>query len=269
MILLTSDLDRTLIYSKRMLEQYPYFDEIIPVEEIENRNISFMSQKSIDSLQELNQNHLFVPVTTRAVHEFNRIHIFRNKIVPKFAITSNGGTILIDGKVDKEYDTLIRRKLDNTSIPKEELMQRFDKIRHKDWVVKEFYVEDLFYVFHIVKDNIPTDELLAFEMEIKALGWVMFLHLRKMYFLPASLTKEFAVSKLKEKIDFDIHVAAGDSLMDYGMICEADLGYSAAHGEIFQNIPNDQNVKWLIQKGINSTEELLNNLKILQTTVTR
>lgn len=265
MILFTSDLDRTLIYSNTMMQTYPVAGDSIPVEHKEELIISYMSQDSIDLLKQFSKEHLFVPVTTRAVYQYERIHAIAKDIRPKYAITSNGGTLLIDGKSDLEWNKKVHNRLADQSQPKEEMIQTFSKIRHESWVLREFYIDDLFYMFHVNRALVPREELAEFQQELAAVGWSIFLHGRKLYVLPTSLNKAYAVQYLQNIVDYDLHIAAGDSMMDYDMIIEADFGYSPTHGEIYEMQPNDEKVKWLKGMGATSTEELLRN--ILELTV--
>lgn len=269
MILFTSDLDRTLIYSKSMMENYPVAGEAIPIEYKGDEVISYMSQHSIGLLRQFNEKQLFVPVTTRAVYQYERIDVFKNDIQPKYAITSNGGTILVDGKPDLEWEKVIRRKLSETSIPNEDLLNVFAEIRHEEWVAKEFYVDELFYMFHVQKERVPYVELAAFEKRLAKLGWCLFLHGRKLYILPIHLNKAYAVAHLQNYLAYDTHVAAGDSLMDYDMLIQADIGYSATHGEIFGQRGNDPKVTWLNGVGASSTEDLLGNILRLNEPVSK
>jgi hydroxymethylpyrimidine pyrophosphatase-like HAD family hydrolase len=269
LILFTSDLDRTLIYSDKMMKTHPVDNEIVPVEYKGEEAITFMTQTSIELLKKFNQENLFVPVTTRALYQYERIHLFQEEIKPKFAIVNNGGTILIDGQVDTEWDKLIRRRLEVTSVPMEDMLRAFAKIRHDQWVEKEFQVDTFFYMFHVNTANIPHAELADFEVELQQLGWRMFLHGRKLYILPHNLNKAFAVSRLQSYVEYEVHVAAGDSLMDYDMILLAEHGFSPTHGELYDVKRNDSRVKWLNRKGAGSAEELLQNLLELKTTIIR
>ncbi len=242
------------------MQKYPVEGKVTPIEFKDEEAISFMSQHSIDLLQQINKTNLFVPVTTRAVYQYERILLFQKMIKPKYAITSNGGTILIDGKPDAEWNKLIRLKLSENSIPNEDLLKVFAKIRHEDWVEREFYIDELFYMFQVDRGRIVHTELVAFEIELLKLGWRSFLHGRKLYILPTALNKAFAVSHLQSKLDYEIHVAAGDSIMDYDMLVQADIGYSPKHGELFEKQGNDSKVKWLNENGTASSEELLRHL---------
>jgi len=266
-ILFTSDLDRTLIYSNTMMQTYPVAGESIPVEHKEELIISYMSQDSIHLLKQFSKEHLFVPVTTRAVYQYERIHAIAKDINPKYAITSNGGTLLVDGKPDLEWSKIVRNRLAEQTQPNEEMLRVFAKIRHESWVLREFYIDDLFFMFHVNRELVPRGELAEFQQELAKMGWSLFLHGKKLYVLPTNLNKAYAVQYLQNLVDYDLHVAAGDSMMDYDMIIEADYGYSPTHGELYEMQPNDEKVKWLNGMGAFSTEELLRN--ILELTVVK
>ena len=243
-----------------MMEKYPICDAVTAIEYKEDEAIGFMSQHSIELLKQFNEKHLFVPVTTRTIYQYERIVAFQQWIQPKYAITSNGGTIFVDGKPDALWGQMIRQKVATTSLPKEDLLQVFAEIRSDKWVGKEYYIDELFYMFHVNRETIPYHELIGFEKRINTIGWRMFLHGRKLYVLPIQLNKALAVAHLQNYVEYDIHVAAGDSLMDYDMLMQAAIGYSPMHGELFDKQGNDSKVTWLTKQGAASTEELLGHL---------
>lgn len=51
----------------------------------------------------------FIPVTTRTIEQFQRITLFQNEIIPEYAITSNGGNILHNGKQDVTWNKEIKK----------------------------------------------------------------------------------------------------------------------------------------------------------------
>ncbi|MDN4494758.1 HAD family hydrolase [Ureibacillus aquaedulcis] len=260
MILFTSDLDRTLIYSNTMMQTYPIAGDVVPVEHNEELIRSYMSHDSMELLKQFSKEHLFVPVTTRAVHEYERIHAIARDINPKYAITTNGGNVLIDGKPDLEWNKIVKSRLSEQSQPKEEMLRTFAKIRHESWVLGEYYVDDLFFMFRVDRELVPRGELAEFQAELAPMGWSIFLHGRKLYVLPTCLDKAYAVQYLQTFVEYDLHVAAGDSMMDYAMLLEADYGYSQTHGELYEKQPNDEKVIFLNGLGAMSTEELLRNI---------
>ncbi|MFJ7935846.1 HAD family hydrolase [Sporosarcina sp. NPDC096371] len=260
MILFTSDLDRTLIYSNNMMKKYPILGDVAGIEYKDDEIISFMSNQSVELLKQFHEKHLFVPVTTRTIDQYERIVAFQQWIRPKYAITNNGGTILVDGKRDVEWDQMIRQEIAATSLPKEDLLKLFANISNKDWVEKVHNSDDLFYIIYINRQHFPYQEHTNFEKEFNKIGWKIYLQGRKLYILPAQLDKAIAVAHLQKHVDYDLHIAAGDSLMDYEMLVQADISYSPTHGEIFEKKCDDPKVIWLKELGATSTEELLGHL---------
>ena len=65
-----SDLDRTLIYSKKFLKEDL---KEVPIEKYEGEYISFMTEKSINLLREINEKNIFIPCTTRSIEQYERI----------------------------------------------------------------------------------------------------------------------------------------------------------------------------------------------------
>jgi len=260
MILFTSDLDRTLIYSSRMIEAYPVLGRIRIVEKKEGKTISYMSEEAIQLLQSFHQEHLFVPVTTRALHQYKRIQFFQEELQPKYAITSNGGTILINGKVDEDWRKLLHDRISHSSIVEKEVLKLFAELRHSNWVESEHYVDQSFFMFRINRELMPTDEMDEFSTILNKNGWKLYLHGTKLYMLPIHLTKENAITQLKEYVDFDFQVAGGDSVMDYDMLCGSTISYSFKHGDLFKEKGHDNHIQWIEQLGIHAAEELLTNL---------
>src|SRR3954451_21371918 len=102
--MIASDLDRTLIYSASAL-QLPTVDEespnLISVEILDGRPHSFMALAASSRLTEVAALATFLPITTRSVAQYRRIRF--PGITPTYAITSNGGNILVDGIADDRW----------------------------------------------------------------------------------------------------------------------------------------------------------------------
>ena len=260
MILFTSDLDRTLIYSSRMIESYPVLGSIREVEVKAGKTISYMSEQAIELLKNFHREHLFIPVTTRAVHQYKRIELFQDEIQPKYAITSNGGTILIDGKVDEEWKKILHKRISQSSILENDVLKLFTQLRHSSWVESEHYIDQSFFMFRVRREYMPTDEIAQFGDLLMLKGWKLYVHGPKLYFLPTHLTKANAINHIKQYIDFDLQIAAGDSIMDYDMLTSSRISYSFKHGDLFTEKGYDQHIRWIQQLGIHASEELLFNV---------
>ncbi|GAA3344880.1 HAD family hydrolase [Lysinibacillus sp. FSL M8-0216] len=236
MILFTSDLDRTLIYSKRMMEMFPPISDKVVVEQKANETMSMMTKETAILLQQVHQQTLFVPVTTRALHQYKRIQ-FINDLNPAFAITSNGGTILEKGQPYDKWTKTLGSRIEDSSIPQEDMSQLFQTIKSDTWLQRSFYIDDLFYVHHVNLDVLQQDDLHAIVQEFDAHGWCVLLQGKKLYFMPKVLTKEAAIEYMMEFCTYDVHIAAGDSMMDYGMLMLADVAFTPNHGDLKDKQP--------------------------------
>ena len=89
MDILFTDLDNTLIYSKKI-----DIEDKISVEIYDGDDNSFMSRYSYELLHRLNKSILFVPVTTRTIIQYSRIEF---GILPRYSLCANGGVLLENG----------------------------------------------------------------------------------------------------------------------------------------------------------------------------
>ncbi|GLC90283.1 HAD family hydrolase [Lysinibacillus piscis] len=232
MLLFTSDLDRTLIYSNRMFHRYPPATNTIVVEYKEQAPLSMMTEATIPLLQQVRQCTQFVPVTTRARHLYERIGLMK-ELQPTFAITSNGGTILIDGQPDATWEKLLRQRIEDSAISHAAMEKQFQAFQSSRWLQRSEYVDYLFAVHYIDREALQLDELQTITQQLAEQGWYVLLHGRKLYIMPHVLTKEAAVTYLKEQFGtYNLHVAAGDSILDYGMMAIADIAYTPHHGDV-------------------------------------
>ena len=121
-MIFASDLDRTLIYSKRFIGDMCK-DDLVAVETNNNKVTSFMTRESLDLLKEIASNVMLVPITTRTKDQYLRINIFEEEISNKYAVTTNGGSIFIDRKLDTDWDTMIKEKLKDCEDIEKELQE--------------------------------------------------------------------------------------------------------------------------------------------------
>lgn len=260
MILFTSDLDRTLIYSQRMMESFPPITETVVVEHKAEKAMSMMTQATASLLQQIHQQTIFVPVTTRALHQYKRIH-FISDMCPAFAITSNGGTILEKGQPSEKWTKTLCRRIADSSIPREDLLKHFQSIKSDTWLQRSLYIDNLFYVHHVDLETLPHMELQAMIQEFDTYGWYVLLQGKKLYFMPKVLTKEAAIEYMKEFCTYDVHIAAGDSIMDYGMLAMADLAFTPNHGDLKDKQPKVlQNTTYSAYNGEAFTKDLLDTV---------
>ncbi|AIQ72093.1 MULTISPECIES: HAD family hydrolase [Paenibacillus] len=228
-----SDLDRTLIYSLNAIGVPENTPGLVPAEVVDGKTVSYISQKALADLMELTSRIIFMPVTTRTIAQYKRINLFQDTIIPDYAITSNGGNILIGGEVDKSWRASVGRLVQNESAAAEEVRMHVRSVVHEEWIISERYCDDLFYTFVVVRDLLPMDEITNLAERLYDLGWRVSLQGRKLYVVPAAVNKSDAIVYVRRTVRSEPMVASGDSLLDKSLLESADYAIAPCHGEIF------------------------------------
>lgn len=261
-MIFASDLDRTLIFSKRFSETASP-EDVVLIETSKGREVSYMMKEALSFLEGLNERVTFVPVTTRSEDEYNRID-FVSRIQPRYAIVANGGKILIDGVEDPEWKEYILQTKKNLSCSAVEMKKTFLSLFPEEQFDHYKLADDLFWMFKLKEE--PLDEK-AYKWAgdtFKEFGWDLTKIGLKVYLLPSELTKWKALSFLKAKLSEEIVVAAGDSLMDYEMVSNADFGITPPHGAIHQHGLAVSPIILTESTGIPSGLELLKTVETLR-----
>jgi hydroxymethylpyrimidine pyrophosphatase-like HAD family hydrolase len=229
-----SDLDQTLIYSTRAAGINFDSPLITPAETMNGQITSYISVQALAKLRQLAQEAIFIPVTTRTVEQYKRIEIFYESIKPKYAITSNGGNVLIDGEVDAEWNAYIRTHVADTSAPAADVEALFGSIRDDSWVVGERFCDELFYSIVIDREKMPMAQVTGFAETVRTLGWELSVQGRKIYIVPNSVSKRAGLEYVKDRLgDYEV-VASGDSLLDRSLLELADHPIAPRHGELYR-----------------------------------
>ena len=230
-VLFTSDLDRTLIFSKRrMLENTCY----ISIEQLNDQTVSYMSATTYERLAHLHAVLDFVPVTTRSLQQYTRLTLFQHDLTPKVAIVANGGVILRNGKIDEVWQQHIYKKQAALPLLYEQVQNHFSSLFTAPFVKRLYEVDSLFFVLTIEDGNLLEKVLSKFQIDLEEFEWTCYLLGRKLYILPCFLTKGAAVQYIKSQKSYEWHVAAGDSMMDLSMLELADTCFIPQHGELEQ-----------------------------------
>ncbi len=265
-MLFASDLDQTLIYSHKKPISKEIDEQIRPVEKLDDRFISYMTQNALNALQEIAQRVFFVPVTTRTKLQYQRINFSGYDITHKYAVTSNGGTIFFEGVEDKDWSRLVSEGTDKC-LAAQDLIKKFDEMAHASWVFKDSgkLADDLFYYCLVEREKIPLTELAAFKLWASENHWELSVQGRKLYLVPQNVNKKAAIQYIKEKEGLSRVVAAGDSLLDLDMLKAADLALAPAHGEIYslylQGTSGLERIRFTQKSGIEAAEEILESVQ--------
>ncbi len=250
-----SDLDRTLIYSSKMMNQFGA-EEFQLIETLEGKEISYISNKTKNLLQTVNKEMHFIPVTTRTIEQYRRITLFQNEIVPQYAVTSNGGHILRNGIVLQDWSDHIKRSL-KECLPLEHFVRELQTLVQGNWIERIKDADHLFVYLIIKRDQVLEEEVNRLFNWAREQGWQPSLQGRKMYFIPAPVNKWKAVAYLKKELGLTYIHTAGDSLLDYDLIQNGDDGYAPVHGEVLETYPNLRRTK---QSGMKASEEIIESI---------
>lgn len=201
-----ADLDGTVIRSARTKRAGD-----ITVEYKDGAAISCISEKSAALLPKIN----FIPVTSRSAEQYRRIK-FPFGFSPKYAITDNGGNLLVDGEVQPDR---AKMSAEITRSCAEEL-KRCEKLLESD-PDRSFEIRTVDGLFLFTKSRRPekTEERLGglSDCDFYRTG-------EKVYVIPKGINKgESAVRLLGRLGDNDKIICAGDSEMDIPLLNIADI----------------------------------------------
>jgi hypothetical protein len=231
--LIAADLDRTLIYSAAALglgTAGASPPRLVVAELRDGLPLSYYTHAADRILEALGQAFPLVPVTTRTVAQFRRVRLTGRP--PRFAVIANGGHLLIDGKPDTEWAHHVTSRIAGACVSMDEVHAHLTAIADSSWLLRLHTAEDLFCYAIVDRDQLPPslmDDLTAWSA---SRGWTTSLQGRKLYCLPAPLTKEAAVAEIGRRVGGDLMIAAGDSLLDQGLLVASAAGIRPAHGEL-------------------------------------
>ncbi len=241
-VLAASDLDRTLIYSGKAaklglppgtkLRESPLYEDLVCVEMYDHKPLSHVTRTALASITRLAELGVLVPATTRTRAQYRRISL-PGPPVP-YAITANGGFLLVDGETDDDWTRQVERELAATSHPFTEVQQYLADTFRPVFTSKLRNAEELFCYAVVDRGALPD----GFVAEVSAWaaehGWRASLQGRKLYVVPVGLRKGAAVAEVARRVGADTVLAAGDSLLDAEMLESATRAVRPAHGELHE-----------------------------------
>jgi hypothetical protein len=229
--LVASDLDLTLVFSRRSfrLPEGAAEPETVTVEIYEDEAASFMTARAFAGLATLAERAEFVPCTTRSLVQYRRIDL---GLRPRYAVAANGGHLLVDGEPDPAWAATVAGRVDDCA-PFDEVFALAQRFAEGGWCRTSRVADGLFaYLVAHTREGIP--DLTEVTQQAEALGWEVSLQGRKVYFVPAPLTKQAAVAEIARRAGTERVAAAGDSLLDAPTLTAADVAVRPAHGELHE-----------------------------------
>ncbi|MEN3344731.1 MAG: hypothetical protein V7635_1307 [Arthrobacter sp.] len=232
-VLVASDLDRTLIYSANsmLLQGSDHLAPRMVVSEVyAAAPLSFMTRAAEELLAGIAERSVFVPVTTRTHAQFARVQLpGRGR---GYAVTTNGAVLLHNGEPDPDWSRHIRTSLADHCAPLSEVLGHLTGSGAVPEVLRVRTAEDLFVYSIVNREELSELYLQDLTAWCRERGWTTSLQGRKLYCVPAPITKEAAVAEVRRRSGAGLLLAAGDSLLDAGLLELADLAIRPAHGEL-------------------------------------
>ncbi|MDT0266772.1 HAD family hydrolase [Streptomyces sp. DSM 44915] len=261
--LVASDLDRTLIYSVRALELTEpdrRAPRLLTVETYQSQPQSYLTETAAGLLAALatDPRAVFVPTTTRTPEQYLRVRLPGPP--PRYAICANGGQLLVDGVADQDWHRAVRGRLAAECAPLDEVRARIRATADPAWLLRDRVAEDLFAYLVVDRERLPETWLATFAEWAAPLGWTVSLQGRKLYAVPAPLTKSAAVAEVARRAGTDRTLAAGDSLLDRDLLLAADLAWRPGHGELATSGWTAPHVVGLAERGVSCGESILRAL---------
>jgi hypothetical protein len=236
MTLIASDLDRTLIYSRRFFAD-PALLAAQCVETYNGEPISYMTAAASAALQRLSADSVVVPATTRTIDQYQRV------VLPgapyRYAVTSNGGNILIDGAPDPRWRAKVAEQIADGGLSIDEIVTELRTQISDSWVQTLRVAEELFCYLVVDEAAMPEEFLLRWGRWCRPRGWKVSQQGRKIYTVPQTLCKSHAVAEVRRRLvdtaalprDARL-IAAGDGALDAELLDYADSAIRPAHGEL-------------------------------------
>ena len=233
--LIASDLDRTLIYSRRFFDTIPPANQCVEV--YRDEPISYMTPVAAKLLRQLAILHIVVPTTTRTIAQYTRITL--PGMPYRYAITSNGGNLIVDGAPDLQWAATVAGRIQAGGPPLPHIMAELQTRIDDSWVYNMRTAEDLFCYLVVDEASLPAAFLADWQQWCAPRGWTVSQQGRKIYTVPQSLCKAEAVAALHHRLvntgelppEAPI-LAAGDGALDAPMLALAAAAIRPAHGEL-------------------------------------
>ncbi len=255
-VLIATDLDRTMIYSKGALG-LPARAPSPPLECVEvhdGRQAAFMTRAAATSLIAVSEHASVVAVTTRVRDQLSRVTLPGPR--PEYAVAANGGLLLVRGKVDTSWSARVASSL-SAAAPLSVIWRHVAKVCRPEWTLKIRNAEDLFCYAVVHRSALPPEFYAESSAWARERGWRLSLQGRKLYWVPDALTKAAAVAEVRRRLDADLVLSAGDSLLDMDLLEVADRAILARHGELFERGWSAAHVSTTVNAGVLAGEEIV------------
>ncbi|NDV04334.1 HAD family hydrolase [Rhodococcus sp. IEGM 248] len=244
--LIATDLDRTMIYSRGAMElavtesdvaERPGDEDLLCVEVYDGKPLSYVTSAAEAMLRRLTASAVVVPTTTRTVAQFQRIDLPGGPW--RYAITTNGGNILVDGVPDAGWRSGVDIAMADRGASLVEVGAELSRRIDDGWVRSSRVADELFSYLVVDLDAMPAGFVEEWNDWCVDRGWGVSRQGRKIYTMPDAVCKSRAVAEVRSRLVDDgvlapeaPVLAAGDGALDANMLSAADAAIRPRHGEL-------------------------------------
>lgn len=259
--MVATDLDRTLIWSARAAGEVA---NATCVEWYESEPLSYVPAGSEELLGSLITEGRLVPVTTRTETQLRRVQLPGG--LPRFAVCLNGGRVLVDGEEDLTHRDRVRAELAASASQAEAgtLFAQWAGTAAGEWGPCRLREAEGMFHYAVFDEALAEGDLVE---DLRAgaaeLGWRTSLQGRKLYVVPAGLTKEAALRHLEDRFEVRVVGSAGDSLLDAGMLAAFAPGWVPLGSELERLGQVPRTATLTATTGLAASAEILDELATL------
>jgi hypothetical protein len=237
-VLITTDLDRTLIFSPRATCQ---LGGALPADAVEfsgAQTAGELSHAARDALAALPPHARLCVATSRSTRRLARLRL---PFTARYAIAANGGVVLDGGAPDPRWAARTAALLGRAA-PAAEVRAVFASCAASgppgvNWLQRMGDEDDMCCLAIVELSRFGTDQLAAVAGRSAELGWQASLIGRKLYAFPDGFGKHHAAEYVagqvaREAGSAPLRLAAGDTEHDRQMLADADLAWVPAGSEL-------------------------------------
>ncbi|WP_299057849.1 hypothetical protein [uncultured Nocardioides sp.] len=223
--LVLSDLDRTLVWSRRTWDRAvdPDPGPLVCVEELDGAEHAYVTRAAYDELAEGARTDRLVWVTTRTPDQLRRLRL----PAVRHALCLNAGRLLVDGVEDADFTAATSAAVASVTSAAG-LVDGLGDLLEVPWVRRVRDADGVFCYLLMTGDEPPATWWDRLGAGVADAGWVMTPERTKTYLTPAPLTKGAGVARLLERTGLPLAAAAGDSLLDADMLALAAAALTPA-----------------------------------------
>jgi hypothetical protein len=236
-VLITTDLDRTLIFSPRATSE---LGGALPADAVEvagGRTAGELCRAARESIASLPAHARICVATSRSVARLTRLTL---PFPVPYAIAANGGVVLVDGVADPRWAARTGR-LVSLAAPAAQvravLAGGHGRAGGPQWLVRMGDPDDMCCLAIVDPALIDAEQFAAVELRCHDLGWEASLVGSKLYAFPAGFGKEHAATFVADMVAHETggeprRLAAGDTEHDRLMLADADVAWVPARSEL-------------------------------------